>query len=87
MASFKPYVMLPAEKDNGATIGFVQRPLVFCKDCIHRGKVATDLANGKVNGFLIRWPDEICPCNCDDPFYSWLPDDDFFCAYGKENDT
>ena len=80
MASFKPFILLPEEKDNGATIGFVQCPLVFCENCVHRGTTTEGV-------FGIRWPDEICPFNCDDPFYSWLPDDDFFCAYGKEKDT
>lgn len=24
-----------------------------------------------------------CPCECFDPWYSWMPKDDWFCAYGE----
>lgn len=48
--------------------------LVRCKDCKHRG-----IAKGK-SGFDIEWPDGDCPCRSDDPYYSWLPSDDWYCA-------
>ena len=24
-----------------------------------------------------------CPCECEDPWYSWMPGDDWFCANGE----
>ena len=27
-----------------------------------------------------------CPCNCSDSYYSWVPDDDWFCADGVKKD-
>lgn len=29
------------------------------------------------------FPDDKCPCQCEDPYYSWLPDPDWFCANGE----
>jgi hypothetical protein len=51
--------------------------LVRCKDCKHRGK--------KIEyGFVAYAYESVCPLCCDDdPYYSILKDDDFFCAYGE----
>ena len=27
-----------------------------------------------------------CPCQCDDNWYSWMPDDDFFCKNGERKE-
>ena len=51
--------------------------IVRCKDCKHRGIMA-----GKTS-FDIQWPDGDCPCRSDDPYYSWLPPDDWYCANGE----
>ncbi len=57
-----------------------------CKDCVYRpyyepsdSKSASDLV----------FPDyrfNLCPCRVEDFWYSWMPDDDWFCAYGKRKD-
>ena len=52
------------------------RELVRCKDCIHRGHYDERL-------HCVVYPDEKCPALCDDPFYSWRPDDDWFCPNGE----
>ncbi len=53
--------------------------LVRCKDCKHR---PTDPKNKGVGQSLV-FPDEICPCQVGDNWYSWMPKDDWFCAGGE----
>jgi hypothetical protein len=48
--------------------------VVRCKDCKHRPQKDP---SGFVDG------DGRCPCICDDYFYSWYPDDNWFCADGE----
>lgn len=63
--------------------------VVRCKNCIHR-PILIDL--NETGGFKFRAPkdddgfgDSKCPClNEDDGYYSWMPEDDFFCAYGEK---
>ena len=63
--------------------------LIRCKDCRHRPKEP----NFKTyeNGFDIEFPeDSKCPCQCSgDQYYSWYPEDDWFCANGevKQNEN
>ena len=62
------------------------QPVTHCKDCVYRpyyepsdSKSASDLV----------FPDyrfNLCPCRVEDFWYSWMPDDDWFCAYGKRKD-
>ena len=62
------------------------QPVVRCKDCVYRpyyepsdSKSASDLV----------FPDyrfNLCPCRVEDFWYSWMPDDDWSCAYGKRMD-
>ena len=52
-----------------------QPEIIRCKDCKHR-----PLDDEDTEGSGIEFPDEICPCQCDDYWYSWRPDDDWFCA-------
>lgn len=49
--------------------------LVRCKDCKHRPKY--DGPNH------IVFPNGICPCQCEDCYYDWMPSDDWFCADGE----
>lgn len=52
--------------------------VVQCKDCKHRG----EWKRGDFS--YVEFPDgSKCPCQCDDFFYSWRPDDDWFCANGE----
>lgn len=54
--------------------------VVRCKDCKHRP------FPDKTYGFVDA-PDSICPChNSDDSYYSWIPDDNFFCADGERKE-
>ena len=54
-------------------------PVVRCKDCIHKPR-------GTRNKYDMEFPDEICPCQCDDYWYSWMPYDDWFCANGERRE-
>lgn len=51
--------------------------VVRCRDCKHRPTYT---------GFVITFPDECCPCQCDDAWYNWYPGDDWFCANGERRD-
>lgn len=59
--------------------------LVRCRDCKHRpikgdGNIvyAPDDSDG--------WDDDTCPCLCEDCYYNWMPDEDFFCGKGERRD-
>lgn len=56
-------------------------PLVRCKDCKHRPYKDED---GEV--WAPSWDDETCPCICEDSYYNWMPEDDFFCKRGERRD-
>ena len=49
--------------------------IIRCKDCKHK-PTGTDRDSYK-------FPDDCCPCKCEDYWYSWNPDDDWFCANGE----
>ena len=56
--------------------------LIRCKDCKHRPTI-----NGEYeNGFSLEFPTSRCPCQCDDGWYNWMPDDDWYCANGERKD-
>lgn len=52
--------------------------VVRCKDCIHK-------PTGSGVNHDIEFPEQDyrCPCRCEDYWYSWMPDDDWFCANGE----
>ena len=59
--------------------------LVRCSDCKHRpikGDGDIVYAPNDING----WDDETCPCLCEDCYYNWMPDDDFFCGKGERRE-
>ena len=45
--------------------------IVRCKDCKHNPKRTNDFAYGR------------CVCCCEDDWYGYVPDDDFFCGHGE----
>jgi hypothetical protein len=56
--------------------------VVRCKDCKHRP------IGGEAYNHTLIFPDEYCPCNCvDDNWYSWMPDDNWFCGNGERKDN
>lgn len=58
-------------------------PVVRCKDCKHRPE---RLEEGKGEGFNLEFPDYKCPCQCDDGWYNWMPDDNWFCGDGERKE-
>ena len=58
--------------------------VVRCRECIHRPKRLEGYEDG--DGFGLEFPDERCPCHCEDGWYSWMPPDDWFCANGERKD-
>lgn len=59
-------------------------PVIRCKDCKHRPK---RLEEGKGEGFNLEFPDYKCPCQCDDGWYNWMPDDNWFCGYAERKES
>ena len=60
------------------------RELIRCKECKHR-PIKED-ADGANYGFNLIEPndgDGRCPCLVSDGWYSWMPEDDFYCGYGE----
>ena len=62
------------------------QPVVRCKDCVYKpryeppdSKDVWDLT------FPFEW-ESPCPCYCEDGYYSHMPNDEWFCAYGKRQD-
>lgn len=54
--------------------------LIRCKDCKYRPVSYGDEHD-------LYFPKEYrCPCQCDDNWYSWMPEDDFFCARGERKE-
>ena len=55
--------------------------IIRCINCKYRP--IDRLGNGW--GFELEFPEEYkCPLQCDDPWYSRMPDDDWYCANGEE---
>ena len=55
--------------------------IVRCKDCIHRPHKEEDGYVYEPDG-----GDFTCPCLCEDCYYNWMPEDDFFCKRGERRD-
>lgn len=53
--------------------------IVRCKYCKHR-------PTGTGANHDLEFPDDECPCQCEDYWYSWIPKDDWFCASGKRKE-
>ena len=52
--------------------------VVRCKDCKHK-----PTGIGVNHDITFPEQDYRCPCRCEDYWYSWMPDDDWFCANGE----
>lgn len=55
--------------------------VVRCKDCIHK-----PTGSGVNHHITFPEQDYRCPCRCEDYWYSWMPDDDWFCANGERRE-
>ena len=61
-----------------------QPEIIRCKDCKHRPKRWEE---GEGDGFNLEFPDYKCPCQCDDGWYNWMPDDNWFCGDGERKES
>lgn len=62
--------------------------LVRCRECKHR-PIKED-ADGENYGFNLIEPndgDERCPCLVSDGWYSWMPNDNFYCGFGERKES
>jgi hypothetical protein len=56
--------------------------IVRCRVCKHR---PTDPENKGLGQSLV-FPDDVCPCQIGDNWYSWMPKDDWFCGDGEKEE-
>ena len=71
--------------DNSAVCPLID--IVQCKDCKHRP--IKDDSDGADYGFNIVAPtdgDDLCPCLVEDGWYSWMPEDNFYCGRGERRE-
>lgn len=57
-------------------------PVIRCKDCKHKPHIEGEFESG----FDIEFPDNNCPCQCEDGWYNWIPKDDWYCANAERKD-
>ena len=54
--------------------------VVRCKDCKY-------MPTGDGANHDLEFPEDFkCPCQCEDFWYSWKPDDNWFCGNGKRRE-
>ena len=65
-----------------------RQPVVRCKDCKHRPReIPFTTSWGETQTYLEFPNDSKCPCwNPSEEYYSWNPDDDWFCADGERKE-
>lgn len=74
--------IIQSDIDHLKELPSAEPEIIRCKDCKHR-----PIDTGKDNNPEdFECSDDICPCVCADYFYSWMPDDDWFCANGERTD-
>ena len=87
----KEYICGEMPKRDGDRWTFLQkeRELVRCKDCEHRPTKPDNYDPTEADsGFMLEFPDEVCPARVSgDDYYSWYPGDYFFCGFGKRKET
>lgn len=78
-----PINVATAIRDRIEALPSAQMEVIGCKDCKHRPTRKED-RGFCLDGTSLVFPDGKCPCCCvDDEYYSWMPDDDFYCKYGE----
>ena len=63
-----------------------QELVVRGKDCKHR-TIDNRGRDDDLTGFAIEFPDSCCPCKCEDGWYNWYPNDDWYCANGERMES
>lgn len=63
--------------------------VVRCKDCKYKPKWREGASEKSRDGFDLifpNWRDNTCPCQCEDGYYTHMPDDNWFCADGERKE-
>ena len=55
-----------------------EHKIILCKDCKHR---PTHDEDGELD-----FPTSRCPCQCDDFYYSWMPNAEWFCGNAERRE-
>ena len=76
------YICLVKRIDGVVAQKVMESELIRCKDCKHRPKRTGD----ECNGFDFEFPDRMCPCQCEDCWYSRMPKDNWFCGNGERKE-
>ena len=58
--------------------------LIRCKECKHRPKFI-EPKDEDDRGYLL-FPDNKCPCHCEDEWYDWMPEDDWYCGNAERKE-
>ena len=73
LPSAQPEVLAHGEGELSA-----QTEIILCKDCKHR---PTRDEDGELD-----FPTSRCPCQCDDFYYSWMPNAEWFCGNAERRE-
>lgn len=63
--------------------------IVRCKDCKYKPIWREGAKEEFRDGFDLifpNWRDNPCPCQCEDGYYAYMPDDNWFCANGERKE-
>ena len=71
--------ILENDQDMRVILKNAETKIVRCRDCKHK-------PSGDGMNHHITFPDGRCPCQCDDYWYSWIPDDDWFCGNAERRE-
>lgn len=79
--------IMPSRVEVNLVVDDQPDAIVRCKDCKHRPKEPN--LETYESGFDLEFPEgSKCPCRCcDDEWYSWRPDDNWYCANGEPKDS
>ena len=76
------YICMVKRIDGVVAQKALEQELIRCKDCKHRPIVI----DSEGNGFDYDFPDERCPCQCEDGWYNWMSRDEWYCANGERKE-
>ena len=75
----KEFIIEMHRTKSGTAWGEEKGELIRCKDCMYK-----PTQHEEDDETIIDFPVPFkCPCECEDPWYDWVPEDDWFCGNGK----
>lgn len=84
MKILKEVIIRYQTEDGRIVKAYEQGELVRCKDCKHRPRRLEE--DDEHEGFNLEFPDGRCPCQCEDHWYNWMPNDDWHCGNGERKE-